>query len=352
MTNAAARVPVAVLGATGIVGQRLVAALEDHPWFELTAVAASERRVGAAYGDSVTWRLDRPLPERARPLPMRTPSPEEVDAPLVFSALDAAVAGEIEDAFAGAGRAVVSNARSHRFTADVPLLIPEVNPEHLELVGAQRRRRAGFVATNPNCSTIGLALALAPLHAAAGLERVVVTTLQAASGAGFPGVPSLDLIDNVVPGIRGEERKIENEPLKIFGELDGDEVRLARIAISSHTHRVPVSDGHLMAVSLSTREPLEPGRAREVLAAFEGEPQRRGLPSAPVRPIVLVDGEDRPQPRLDRELGEGMSVAVGRLRPCPVLGLRLELLSHNTLRGAAGGTLLIAELLAARGMLP
>jgi aspartate-semialdehyde dehydrogenase len=352
MTNDAAKLPVAVLGATGIVGQRLVASLAGHPWFELAAVAASERRVGAAYGDSVEWKLPGSPPAEASALPLCAPRPDEIAAPLVFSALDASVAGEVEDAFAEAGHAVVSNARSHRFTEDVPLVIPEVNPDHLELVEVQRRRRRGFIATNPNCSTIGLALALAPLQRAAGVEKVVVTTLQASSGAGFPGVPSMDLIDNVVPGIGGEEGKIEREPLKIFGALAGARVTPAQITISSHTHRVPVSDGHLMAVSLATREPMDPDTARSVLAVFEGEPQQRELPSAPERPVVIVDGDDRPQPRLDRHVGSGMAVAVGRVRPCPVLGLRLELLSHNTLRGAAGGTLLIAELLVARGLLP
>jgi aspartate-semialdehyde dehydrogenase len=216
----------------------------------------------------------------------------------------------------------------------------------------QRRRRRGFVVTNPNCSTIALALGLAPLHRAAGLERIVVTTLQAASGAGYPGVPSMDLIDNAVPGIRGEEDKIEREPLKIFGAVVGERIEPAGMTVSSHTHRVPVSDGHLMAVSLSTSAPLTAEEARSALDGFRGEPQERQLPSAPDAPVLLVDGEDRPQPRLDRGAGGGMSVVVGRVRPCPVLGLRLELLGHNTLRGAAGGTLLLAELVVARGLMP
>lgn len=352
MRDDASKLPVAVLGATGIVGQRLVAALSGHPWFELRELAASERRVGESYGRSVTWRLSEPLPAAAAELPLRALNPGELAAPLVFSALDASVAGEVEDAFAEAGRAVVSNARSHRFTDDVPLLIPEVNPGHLELVAVQRRRRRGFVVTNPNCSTIALALGLAPLERAAGLEHVVVSTLQAASGAGYPGVPSLDLIDNVVPGISGEEPKMEAEPRKIFGRIAGGRVEPGGPAVSAHTHRVPVSDGHLMSVSLSTREPLDPEAARRALREFRGEPQERGLPSAPAAPVVLVDGDDRPQPRLDRGAGGGMAVVAGRVRECPVLGLRLELLGHNTLRGAAGGTLLIAELVAARGLLP
>jgi aspartate-semialdehyde dehydrogenase len=352
MNDEDTKLPVAVLGATGMVGQRLVAALAGHPWFELRELAASERRSGAAYGQSVDWKLAEPLPEGAAALSMRSPRPREVGAPLVFSALDASVAGEVEDAFADDGRAVVSNARSHRFTDDVPLVIPEVNPDHLDLIPVQRRRRRGFVVTNPNCSTIALALGLAPLHRAAGLERIVVTTLQAASGAGYPGVPSMDLIDNAVPGIRGEEDKIEREPLKIFGAVVGERIEPAGMTVSSHTHRVPVSDGHLMAVSLSTSAPLTAEEARSALDGFRGEPQERQLPSAPDAPVLLVDGEDRPQPRLDRGAGGGMSVVVGRVRPCPVLGLRLELLGHNTLRGAAGGTLLLAELVVARGLMP
>jgi aspartate-semialdehyde dehydrogenase len=352
MNDEVTKLPVAVLGATGIVGQRLVAALADHPWFELRDVAASERRSGSRYGETVDWKLPQPVPAGARVLPMRPPRPQSIEAPLVFSALDASVAGEVEDAFAEAGRAVVSNARSHRFTPDVPLVIPEINPDHLDLVAAQRRRRRGFVVTNPNCSTIALALGLAPLHRLGGLERIVVTTLQAASGAGYPGVPSLDLLDNAVPGIRGEEDKIEREPLKIFGQLEGEIIEPAGMTVSSHTHRVPVSDGHLMAVSLSTGAPITPEEARRALGAFQGEPQERSLPSAPSSPVICVQGDDRPQPRLDRGAGAGMSVVVGRVRPCPVMGLRLELLGHNTLRGAAGGTLLLAELVVARGLMP
>ena len=280
--------------------------------------------------------------------------PARITAGLVLSALDASVAREIEAAFAAAGRAVVSNARSHRLEEDVPLVIPEVNAEHLELIDRQRARRgsSGYVVTNPNCSVIGLVLALAPLHRAVGVRRVIATTLQAASGAGYPGVPALDLIDNVVPGIPGEEDKLHAEPLKILGRLVDGGIEPAELVVSAHTHRVPVQDGHLIAVSVETGEPLDPGRAADLLRDFRGAPQRLELPSAPAAPLVVTGAPDRPQPRLDRAAGGGMSVTVGRLATCPVLGLRSEILSHNTLRGAAGGTLLLAELLAAEGRLP
>ncbi len=348
------QIPVAVLGATGLVGQRLIAALDGHPWFELTEVAASERSAGKEYGQAAPWRLETPPPEGVAGLVVRGCDPDEVSAPLVFSALDATVAGDAELAFARAGRAVVSNARNHRMAEDVPLVVPEVNPEHLELVARQKTRHGGkgFIVTNPNCSTIGLTLVLAPLHRLAGLERVIVTTLQAASGAGYPGVPSLDLIDNVVPHIGGEVDKIESEPRKILAQLDGDTLREASFPVSAEVHRVPVRDGHLLSIALETRRSLDPEEALEALSSFRGEPQERALPTAPEQPILVTKDETRPQPRLDRMAGGGMSAVVGRMRRCPVLDLRFEALSHNTLRGAAGGTLLLGELLVARGLLP
>ncbi|UCF68392.1 MAG: aspartate-semialdehyde dehydrogenase [Acidobacteriota bacterium] len=349
------KIPVAVLGATGMVGQRLALLLSDHPWFELVELTASTRSAGHRYADVVPWRLERPLPGAIGALTVRETSVADVRAPLVFSALDASVAREIERPLAAAGHLVVSNASAHRMDDDVPLVVPEVNPDHLGLLGAQQRGGDGGLVTNPNCSTIGLVLGLAPLHRAAGVRRVVLSTLQAASGAGYPGVSSIDLVDNVVPGIPGEEEKIEAEPRKIFGSLDDSGaggVIEAGIEVSSHTHRVPVIDGHLMAISVETDEGLSVARATELMASFRGEPQERGLPSAPSSLIEVVSAPDRPQPRLDRDAGGGMSVTVGRLRPCPVLGLRFELLSHNTWRGAAGGTVLIAETLVARGCLP
>lgn len=347
------KIPVAVLGATGTVGQRMISLLAEHPWFSLVELAASDRRAGQRFGDAVDWKLPGDPPRAAAGLTMKPCDAAAVQAPLVFSALDAQVAGEIEEQFAQSGRLVVSNARNHRMDPDVPLLVPEVNADHLALLERQRTRRGhgGSIVTNPNCSTIALTLALAPLHKTAQIEKAVVTTLQAISGAGFPGVPSLEILDNVVPFIRGEEAKIITEPRKIFGELIDGEVREAPIAISAQVHRVPVIDGHLVSVSLSTKKPLDPDQARAVLAAYRAEPQRLGLPSAPEIPIVVRNEEDRPQPRLDRDAGRGMAAVVGQIRVCPVLGLRLEILGHNTVRGAAGGTVLIGELLVARGLL-
>lgn len=349
-----ARIPVAVLGATGLVGQRMVARLAGHPQFELVELAASDRSAGRLYAEAAPWRLPGEAPAEANRLIVKPCDPDAVQAPVVFSALDASVARQVEGAFAAAGRVVVSNARSYRMDADVPLVVPEANADHLALIDVQRSRRGwkGGIATNPNCSVIALTLALAPLHRAAGVRRIVVTTLQAASGAGYPGVASLDLIDNVIPEIGGEEDKLEHEPQKILGTLAGDHIDPAPLVVSSHTHRVPVQDGHLLAVSLETDTPLTPAEAAQILREFRGTPQELGLPSAPPHPVVVVDAPHRPQPRLDRDAGGGMSAVVGRIRPCPVLGLRFEVLGHNTVRGAAGGTLLIAEWLAATGRTP
>ncbi|MBP7149695.1 MAG: aspartate-semialdehyde dehydrogenase [Acidobacteria bacterium] len=349
-----ARVPVAILGATGMVGQRLVSMLADHPLFELRELVASERSAGQRYADVVRWRLPGEIPAAARALPVLPLRVEDVLARVAFSALDAAVARGAEEEFAAAGRAVISNASAHRMAPDVPLVVPEVNPEHLELVGAQRARRGGrgFIACNPNCTTIGLVLALAPLARAAALRRVIVTSLQASSGAGYPGVPSLDLIDNAIPWIAGEEDKVEAEPRKIFGRVAGNAVEDAPLVVACQVHRVAVSDGHLLAVSVASDPPLDPARARALFSGFRALPQELGLPSAPQQPVVVAEGADRPQPRLDRMAGAGMAAVVGRVRECPVLGLRFEVLSHNTIRGAAGGTLLLGELLHARDLLP
>jgi len=343
-----ARIPVAVLGATGSVGQRFVALLADHPWFELAAVTASDRSAGKRYIDAVEWVLETPPPEAAARLTVR-PTQPDLGLPLVFSALDAAVAGEAETAFAAAGAVVVSNARSHRMDPDVPLVVPEVNPDHVELA----RRQAftgGAILTNPNCSTIGLVLALKPLADAFGLRRVAVTTLQALSGAGLPGVPSMRAVDNVVPFIGGEEDKLEREPLKILGRLGPGGVTPAEVVLSAQCTRVAVLDGHTECVSVETVEPADPAAAVAAWRAFEAEPQRLGLPSAPKPPVLVAEPEDRPQPRLDRGAGGGMAVTVGRVRPCPVLGLKFVALSHNTVRGAAGGSILLAELAVARGL--
>ncbi len=348
--NAAAKIEVGILGATGVVGQQFVALLANHPWFRLTWLAASERSAGKLYGD-LPWRLATPLPEDAARLEVG--SPETRAAPrVVFSALDASVAGEVEAAFASAGHIVLSNARNYRMDPFVPLLIPEINPQHLAVLAPQKRQKgwSGAVITNPNCSTIFLALALAALREFEP-EKVMVTTLQALSGAGHPGVASLDTVGNVIPFIAGEEEKLENETQKILGEFRGEEFDPAPITISAQTTRVPVVNGHTEMVSVGFPNPV--ARA-EILAAFEkfaGQPQTLNLPHAPRRVIVYLDSADRPQPRLDVERFDGMAVQVGRLRECPVLGHKFVLLGHNTIRGAAGAALLNAELMHAEGLL-
>ena len=341
------RIPVAILGATGAVGQRFVSLLDRHPWFRVTALLASDRSAGRSYADAVRWSLERPLPDWAAAMTVG-PCRPGLDAKVAFSGLDAQVAGEIEAEFASAGHAVVSNAKNHRMEPDVPLLVPEVNAAHLDLLETQRRRfpGGGLLVTNPNCSTVGLVMALAPLERAFGLERVVVATLQAVSGAGYPGVASLDILDNVIPHIDGEEEKIESESRKILGAPG----RPASFAVSAHCHRVPVSDGHTLAASVKTREPAAPLDAVRALAGYRSSLAGLGLPSLPERPIVVRDEADRPQPRRDRMAGEGMTVTVGRVRACPVLDLRLVALVHNTVRGAAGVAILNAELLRARGL--
>lgn len=351
----AGRVPVAVLGATGMVGQRLVLRLAEHPWFELRSLAASERSVGRPYAEVVRWCLDEPLPEAAAALEVAPCDPGELDGEIAFSALDAAVAGEAERRFADAGFAVFSNARNHRLDPDVPLLVPEVNADHLALVARQAARGAsgGFVVANPNCSTTGLALALAPLHRRFEVSGVVVTTLQALSGAGYPGVPALDIADNAVPYIGGEEEKIEAETLKILGGLapGAEAVEPARFAVSALAHRVAVRDGHLLAVSVSLRGRASPAEVAAALREFRGPAPVPSLPSSPAEPIVIRSEPDRPQPRRDRMAGGGMSVVVGRVRPCPVQGVKFSALVHNTIRGAAGAALQNAELAVAAGLL-
>jgi aspartate-semialdehyde dehydrogenase len=345
---AKARIPVTVLGATGSVGQRMVALLAGHPWFDLVCVAASERSAGKPYGEAARWLLPAAPPKAALGLKVEScdrPAPTR----LVFSALDAQVAGEAEELQARAGRVVVSNARNHRMRRDVPLVVPEVNPEHLELAALQAYG-GGAIYTNPNCSTIGLVIALKPLLDRFGLDALSVVTLQALSGAGYPGVSSLDIADNVVPFIGGEEGKLETEPRKILGRLAGREVLPAAFSASATCTRVPVVDGHTECVSVRLGREAE---AAEILSAwreYRNPIAELRLPSAPDPLIVVRDEEDRPQPRLDRDAGGGMTVNIGRLRRCPVMGWKFVLLSHNTIRGAAGGTLLLAELIAAKGL--
>lgn len=357
------RIPVAVLGATGSVGQRFIQLLENHPWFGLHEVVASERSAGKPYGEAAQWRLDTLMPHTAAALVVK-PLHAELESTLIFSGLDSSVAGEAEDEYANRGCAVVSNSRNHRMSPDVPLLIPEVNSDHLEVIELQRKRRGGrgYIVTNPNCSTVGLALAVAPIERQHGIESIHVTTLQAISGAGYAGVPSYSILDNVIPNISGEEDKIESEPQKILGSLVKGRFEHAPISISAQVNRVPVIDGHLMTISLGFRRRADLRRqfsieeliadSRSAIQSFLGEPQLLRLPSAPLRPIELLDADDRPQPRLDRDREKGMTVTVGRLRPCPILDLRMVALVHNTIRGAAGAAILNAELLRAKEMLP
>ncbi len=344
---------VGILGATGLVGQRLLERLASHPWFEVRSVGASDRSSGRPYRDVVRWRLSQDPPEAVGGLTVLPCVPDGFDGcDLVLSGLDAAAAREIEPAFVAAGFAVVSNSSAFRMERDVPIVIPEVNAAHLALVDVQRRRSGGgYLVTNPNCSVTGLALGLAPLHRAFGVRRVVVATYQALSGAGAEGPRALEIVDNVIPWIPGEEEKIERETAKILGTSGETEVVPAGIVVSAHCHRVATIDGHLEAVSVELERPASPERAIHVLREFAGDVSDLGLPTAPARPLVVREEPDRPQPRLDRDAGNGMTVVVGRVRACPVLTLRFELLSHNTVRGAAGGTLLNAELLAARGLI-
>jgi aspartate-semialdehyde dehydrogenase len=345
------KIEVGVLGATGTVGQRFVQLLEDHPWFELAWVAASDRSAGKRYADATSWQLEGAPPERVAGMTVEEAVPGRGPR-LVFSSMASDLAGRIEAGFAAAGHVVVSNSGHFRMAPDVPLLIPEVNPGHLGLLPRQRRERgwSGAIVTNPNCAAVALVMALAPL-APFGLRRVVATTLQAVSGAGYPGVPSLDALGNVIPYIGGEEPKLESEPQKILGALDGEEVRPLPLALSTTCTRVPAIDGHMvtLSVELAERPTLE-----ELLAAFDGFsglPQERGLPSAPRRPIHRMTAPDRPQTRKDAGLERGMATAVGRVRECPVLHWKLVALSHNTLRGAAGAAVLNAELMASEGLL-
>lgn len=346
------KIPVGVLGATGAVGQKFVKLLENHPWFELTEVAASDRSAGKAYKDATLWRQYTPIPETIKEKTVK-PCEPGFDCRLVFSGLDSSVAGEIEEDFARAGYLILSNSKNHRMDEDVPLLVPEINPDHLSLIKTQRERRnwPGAIVTNPNCSTMGLVMALTPIHRAFGARRLIVSTMQALSGAGYPGLPAIDMLGNVIPFIGGEEEKVESEPLKIMGALEGNTVRFADVRISAHTNRVFVEDGHMECVSIELEKKATPDEVADVLANFRSLPQELKLPSAPERPVIVSGERDRPQPRFDRDEGEGMSAVVGRIRPCPVFDIRFVVLSHNTIRGAAGAAILNAELMKAQGYL-
>jgi aspartate-semialdehyde dehydrogenase len=336
-----------------MVGQRLVQLLADHPWFELTEVAASERSYGKQYSEAVKWHLDSPIPAAAANLIVKDLAPA-LDCDFVFSALDSSVAGSAEEEFARAGYPVVSNSKNHRMAPDVPLLIPEVNAAHLDAIPVQQKNHgygSGFIVTNPNCSTAGLVLVLKPLADAFGLEKMFVVTMQAVSGAGYPGVPSLDILGNVVPFISGEEEKMEEEPQKLLGRWDGSRFVEAGLGISAHCNRVPVENGHLECLSISLKKIATLNEVREALRKFTVSDELAALPTAVKNPVVVLDEENRPQPRRDVNAGHGMAAVVGRVRECPLLDIKLTLLSHNLLRGAAGAALLNAELLASRGLL-
>jgi aspartate-semialdehyde dehydrogenase len=340
------QIRVGILGATGTVGQRFIQMLERHPQFVVTALAASDRSVGKTYAEACVWRLPGDMPQAVRRLPVGPPRPP-LDCDVVFSSLPADIGRESEGCFATEGYAVVSNTSSYRMDAGVPLLVPEVNPDHLSLLDG--RKNKGFIVTNPNCSAIGIALALAPLHRRFGVTAVAVTTLQAISGAGYPGVPAMDITDNVVPFIASEEEKIERETQKILGVVAGGTITPAPFPMSAQVHRVNVQDGHLAAIRVKLERKARLEELRAALAEFRGVPQALKLHTAPERPVIVRDEPDRPQPRLDRDAGGGMTVTVGRLLSDAVLDYRFVALSHNTIRGAAGAAILNAELLVAKG---
>jgi len=343
---------VGILGATGMVGQRFIQLLQDHPQFEISALAASDRSQGKTFAEACTWRLAGDMPRSVRSIMVEAPQPN-LDCDFVFSSLPGEMARDTEEAFARADYPVISNSSAFRMDADVPLLIPEVNHQHLGLLESQKSRYSsgGFIVTNPNCSTIMLALALAPLQANFQVAGVIATTMQALSGAGYPGVPALDILDNVLPFIGGEEEKIEQETRKILGRLNGPQIDLAPMEISAQCHRVNVSDGHFAAVRVKLERPAELSDLKHAFASFTSLPQELKLHSAPSRVIIVRDEPDRPQPRLDRDAGGGMSISVGRLMADNVMDWRFVVLSHNTIRGAAGAAILNAELLIAQGLL-
>ena len=349
------QIPVAVLGATGSVGQRFISLLENHPWFKVVALAASDRSAGQPYAKATRWVLDTPMPEYAKDMVIVPANTDAVQAKIVFSALHTEIANELEPAFAKAGAAVCSNASSYRRGEDVPLLLPEINAEHIQLVKQQRKNKgwSGCIVTNPNCTSTGLTISLKVLDEAFGVKKVFATSLQALSGAGYPGVSSLDIMDNVIPNVGngGEEEKVEWEPRKMLGKYAGDKIDLADMVFSVHTNRVAVIDGHTVCASVQLNNPVEPEVAIQALRDYAAPPSARELPSSP-RPVIEVrDEADRPQPRLDRLTGKGMTTVVGRVRRDPIFDLKFVVLSHNTIRGAAGASIYNAELLVNEGLL-
>lgn len=347
---AGGKIPVAVLGGTGAVGQRFIQLLADHPWFEITTITGSERTVGGVYGSVCRWVLDEDPPESVREMVVQ-PSEPNLPVQIVFSALPSGVAREVEPRFAAAGYVVCSNASAYRQEPGIPLVIPEVNANHLDILAEQRATQGwdGLIVTSPNCTTTGLAMTLKPLHQAFGVSQVFVTTMQAVSGAGYPGIPYLDIAGNLIPYIPGEEEKIQNETRLLLGCIDGIKRHPAEIGISVQVNRVPVFDGHTLSIAAKFERPPTPEEATRALENFRGPWEHGTLPSAPEHPVIVRLEPDRPQPRRDRSAAEGMSVTVGRIRNCPLLDLRMVSVVHNTLRGAASGSILNAELLVSEG---
>lgn len=345
------RIEVGILGATGMVGQHFIRFLQGHPWFDLKWLGASDRSAGKKYRDAAHWHLGGVAPDSVADLTVEESKPGNAPR-LLFSAMDASVATGIERAFAQAGHVVVSNSKNHRMERDVPLLVPEINPDHLKLVAGQQRARGwkGQIVTNPNCSTVVLTMGLAPLKQF-GITRVIATTMQAISGAGWPGVPSMDIMANVVPYIGGEEEKMQQETQKILGEYRGDHIEPLAAKVSAHCNRVPVVDGHTVTVSVELSSQPSVEDVRRAFENYASVPQERNLPSAPRRPVQYMEQPDRPQPRKDAERERGMAAFIGRLRPCEVLSWKFVAMGHNTVRGAAGAAVLNAELMHTEGML-
>ncbi|MCH8032302.1 MAG: aspartate-semialdehyde dehydrogenase [Bacteroidetes bacterium] len=343
------KISVGILGATGSVGQKFIELLANHPWFEIKELAASESSAGKNYKDAVDWFLPTPMPEQIREIEVKKCDPN-LDCKIVFSGLDSSIAGEVETEFAKNGYVVISNSRNHRMDKDVPLLIPEINPDHIELIKKQEYGK-GFIVTNPNCSAIGLSLALKPLLDSFGIESVNVVTMQAISGAGNPKKVKLDIEDNVIPLIKGEEEKIETEPLKIFGELNLDGISLADFQINAQCNRVNVTDGHLETIQVKLKNAASKNEMVSSWRNFSSEPQKLKLPSAPKHPVHYFDEENFPQPKIHRNIENGMAASIGRLRPDKFFDYKFVVLSHNTVRGAAGGAILCAELLKVKGFI-
>jgi aspartate-semialdehyde dehydrogenase len=346
------KIPVAVLAATGSVGQRFVQLLHEHPWFDVVALTGSDRTIGQKYGETCHWNLPEPMPAWARDMVVVPTTPEAANAGLVFSALPTDIAKEMEPQFAQAGLKVFSNASAYRTAPDVPILLPEVNPGQIKIIEVQRKQHGwpGYIITNSNCTATGMTVALKALQDAFGLSLVFAVSMQALSGAGYPGVPSMDIIDNVIPYIGSEEEKVEWEPRKMLGQAGETEIELADFAITAHTNRVAVSDGHTVCLSVELRQRTDIKRVLKALREYQAPPESADLPSAPKPVIVVRDEPNRPQPRLDRLEGKGMATVVGRVRSDPIFDVKMVVLSHNTVRGAAGGSIYNAELMVSQGM--